>query len=95
MMFERDPDEVGPEHPDDLELRMDTQQSIHTFDPDPVTGKCRGYLIRHGVQGAQCNSTQQWSVFHDNSDDPREKFMEGGSHWHGGGDCMCFESYDW
>jgi len=92
--FERDPEELGVESDEDLGFRMDLNQSIHTFDPGP-DGKCRGYLIRNGVQGAQCGSTQQWSVMHDNSDDPREKFMEGGSHWHGGGDCMCFEGDSW
>jgi hypothetical protein len=95
MMFERDPEEVGPEHPDDVELRMDTLASVHTFDPDPVTGKCREYLVRHGLRGVQCNSRDEWSVFHDKSDDPRSRFMEGGSHWHGGGDCMCFENDPW
>jgi len=93
MMFERDPEEVGPEHPDDLELRLDVQQSIHVYEPDEE-GRCQAYLVRHGTRGIRCNSTQQWSVLHDNSDDPREKFMEGGSHWHGGGDCMCFEAED-
>jgi hypothetical protein len=93
-MFERDPEEVGPEHHDDLELRMDTQQSIHTFKPGP-DGRCMGYLIRHGMQGAQCGSRDKRSVLHDNSDDPRSDFWEGGSHWHGGGDCMCFEDRPW
>lgn len=92
-MFERDPEDIGSEHPDDLELRMDTAASVHTFDPGP-DGRCRGFLVRHGVQGAQCNSPYQWSVFHDNSDDPRSRFMEGGEHYHGGGDCMCFEQDD-
>lgn len=93
-MFERDPEEIGPEHPDDIELRYDVMDSIHKFNPNE-DGECQEYLIRHGVQGARCNSSEKWSVFHDNSDDPADKFMEGGSHWHGGGDCMCFESYDW
>lgn len=62
--MERDPEEVGPEHPDDLELRMDTMQSVHTFDPGP-DGKCRGHYIRHGVQGAVCGSTQRYSVMHE------------------------------
>ena len=63
-MFERDPEEVGPESYEDIELRMDTQQSIHDFDPDPETGRCRAHLIRHGVQGVVCGSTQSYSVFH-------------------------------
>jgi len=93
MMFERDPEDIGPESFADTEFRMDLNQSVHTFDPGE-DGRCRGFLIRHGAQSVQCNSTQQWSVFHDNSDDPRSDFMEGGSHYHGGGDCMCFEGYD-
>lgn len=63
-LIERDPEEVEPEHPDDLELRMDVAASIHEFDPDPDTGRCRAYLIRHGVQGAQCGSRQSYSVLH-------------------------------
>lgn len=90
-MFERDPEDIGPESYEDMTLRLDVNASIHEFDPDPNTGKCRGYLIRNGVRGSMCNSTQKWSVFHDNSDDARNDFVEGGSHWHGGGDCMCFE----
>lgn len=82
---ERDPEEVGPEHPDDTELRMDVAASTHEFDPGP-DGRCRGYLIRHGVQGAVCGSTQSYSVLHyDEEADFRER------HDHGGGDCMCFE----
>jgi hypothetical protein len=67
MIWDRDPDEVGAEHPDDTELRLDTIQSIHDFDPDPDTGKCRAHLIRHGVQGAVCGSTQSYSVFHNDN----------------------------
>lgn len=62
-MFERDPEELGQESYEDVELRMDTIESVHEFDPGP-DGKCRGHLIRHGVLGAQCNSTQRYSVFH-------------------------------
>lgn len=94
MTFERDPEEIGEESYEDTELRMDVQQSIHTFDPGP-DGRCQAHLIRRGVEGNVCGSTQKWSVLHDNSDDPRDRFMEGGSHWHGGGDCMCFENESW
>lgn len=91
MSFERDPEEIGPESYEDTEFRMDVQQSVHTFDPGP-DGRCRGHFIRHGAWGAVCGSRDRWSVMHDNSDDPRSQFMEDGSHWHGGGDCMCFEN---
>lgn len=57
-MFGRDPEEVGPEHPDDLNNRMRFQESIHTF--DPVKGRC-----------TICGSTQRSSVLHD---DPESDF---------------------
>jgi hypothetical protein len=63
MMFERDPEEIGPESYEDTELRMDVRESVHEFDPDEE-GRCQGYLIRHGMQGNRCNSTQRYSVFH-------------------------------
>lgn len=62
MLFERDPEEVGPEHPDDLELRMDVQQSVHEYEPDE-NGRCLGYTIRRGA-GRACGSTQKHSVLH-------------------------------
>jgi hypothetical protein len=64
MIFERDPEDIGPESDEDVSFRMDLNQSIHDYDPDPKTGKCRGYYIRNGAQGVRCNSTQEYSVFH-------------------------------
>jgi hypothetical protein len=61
--MERDPEELGAESYEDVELRMDVQESIHEFDPGP-DGKCQGYLIRHGVRGRQCGSRQRYSVMH-------------------------------
>lgn len=84
-MFERDPEEIGTESYDEIELRMDVQASIHTFDPGP-DGRCRARLVRHGVAGVVCGSRQSYSVLHD---DPDAAFRE--RHYHGGGDCMCFE----
>lgn len=63
MTFERDPEELGPEHPDDLELRLDVQASMHRFDPGP-DGRCRAHLIRHAALGAECRSRSRYSVFH-------------------------------
>lgn len=83
--FERDPEELGSESYADVELRMDVQQSIHTFDPG-IDGRCRARLVRHGVASTICGSSQRSSVLHD---DPDAAFRE--AHWHGGGDCMCFE----
>ena len=60
----RDPEEIGHESFEEIEFRMDVRESVHDFDPDPKTGKCRGYYIRHGFRGAQCNSTQKYSVMH-------------------------------
>lgn len=85
MMMERDPEIIGEPSYEEIELDMDVRDSIHTFDPGP-DGRCQAYLIRHGAQGNVCGSTQRSSVFHD---DPDAAFRE--AHWHGGGDCMCFE----
>ena len=87
-MFERDPEEIGAESSEDTEFRMDLNASVHEFDPGP-DGRCRAHLIRRGAQGAVCGSTQRSSVFHD---DPGAAHRE--AHWHGGGDCMCFEGDD-
>jgi len=75
---ERDPEEVGPEHPEDVELRMRVAESIHEFVPDE-NGNC-------SEEGCKL---EQWSVLHiDEESDFRER------HWHGGGDCMCFEAHE-
>lgn len=91
MYFDRDPEAIGVETDEEVSFRMDLNQSVHDYEPDD-NGVCQGFLIR-GYSQIPCKSTQKWSVFHDNSDDPRNDFVEGGSHWHGGGDCMCFEDY--
>jgi hypothetical protein len=89
MWLERDPEEVGPEHPDDLELRMSVQESIHTYDPGP-DGKCQAWVHTSMSRvGRVCGSTQRSSVLHD---DPDSEFRQ--MHDHGGGDCMCFENED-
>jgi len=84
-VFERDPEELGPEHPDDLEMRQDLAASIHTYTPGP-DGRCTERLVRHGQEGAVCGSRDKWSVLHDDPDAYQRE-----AHWHGGGDCMCFE----
>jgi hypothetical protein len=88
-MYDRDPEMMpGEETYEDVELRMDVQQSIHTFDPGP-DGRCQARLIRHGALGAVCGSSQRSSVMHDDAEaDFRMR------HNHGGGDCMCFENED-
>lgn len=58
---------------------------IHTFDPD-ATGRCRSGWFNDSGEWVACRSTQRSSVLHDDAEsDFRER------HWHGGGDCMCFE----
>lgn len=60
---------------------------VHAYDPDEE-GRCRE-VIRFGDDGEPdvvCRSRQRSSVLHD---DPEADFRE--RHWHGGGDCMCFE----
>ena len=64
-MFERDPEEVGPEHPDDTDLRMRFMEAIHTYEPDGQ-GRCQS-----------CGSTQRSSVLHD---DPEAEFRERHNH---------------
>jgi hypothetical protein len=89
VALERDPEELGEPSYEEIELDMDVRDSIHTFNPGP-DGRCVEHLIRHGAQGVVCGSTQRSSVFHD---DPDAAFRE--AHWHGGGDCMCFEFQDY
>ena len=63
LMFEPDPERIGDLSYEEIELDMDVRESVHEFDPDS-DGRCQGYLIRHGMQGNRCNSTQRYSVFH-------------------------------
>jgi len=57
---------------------------VHTYDPDEE-GRCQGGWYS-GSRWVPCGSTQRSSVLHD---DPEADFRQ--RHWHGGGDCMCFE----
>lgn len=98
MMIQRDPEEVGPESMEDITLRMDVQASFHEFNPGP-DGRCTEHLVRHGVQGVVCGSTQQFSYFHIDTRPcwrgccgSQQEHSE--RHDHGGGDCMCFEGYE-
>ncbi len=62
--------------------------AIHTFDPDE-TGRCRSGWANDAGEWVECRSTQRSSTLHD---DPEAAHRE--AHWHGGGDCMCFEMED-
>jgi hypothetical protein len=81
MMYERDPEEVGPEHPDDLDLRMRVIENTHEFLMGG-DGKCSEIVYRRDGKINRCN-LDSWSVLH--YDEYREQ------HDHGGYDCMCFE----
>jgi len=63
-------------------------EAIHTYTPD-ATGHCRSGWVSNNGNWINCNSTQRSSVLHD---DPEADFRE--RHYHGGGDCMCFENED-
>ena len=62
--------------------------ALHTFEPD-ADGRCQGGWVASNGDWHECRSTQRSSVLHD---DPEAAFRE--RHWHGGGDCMCFEADD-
>ena len=63
--------------------------AIHTFEPDPQTGKCTSGWRNDTGEWVACGSRQRSSVLHD---DPESDFRQ--LHDHGGGDCMCFENED-
>lgn len=93
--YSRDPEEVGPEHPDDVNHRMNLIESRHWFDggEDGDSAKCkeptRKFCYEHLVidYHNECGSRQS-SVLHFDEDQRME-------HDHGGGDCMCFEGEPW
>jgi len=60
----------------------------HTYQPD-ASGRCQWPWVDSSGKDRVCNSWQRSSVMHD---DPEADFRE--RHWHGGGDCMCFENED-
>lgn len=88
-IFEPDPEGI-PEEEAELTYRL--QESMHEFERGP-NGKCivevRRFCYEHKVIDFHnaCNA-DSWSTLH-YDDNPQN---EGGSHWHGGGDCMCFEN---
>lgn len=62
-----------------------TGPEVHTFEPD-ASGRCQGGWPNARGVWVECGSTQRSSVLHDD-----EEAYERAKHWHGGGDCMCFE----
>lgn len=90
----RDPEEVGEETFEDTWYRGNLAESIH----EPIlgpNGRCtvptRKYCYEHQVTDyhQECGA-EYWSVLHTNDD-----LQSQDSHYHGGGDCMCFEGYAW
>ena len=60
--------------------------AIHTYEPNPV-GRCVSGWWNDAGEWIECLSSQRSSTLHD---DPEAAHRE--RHWHGGGDCMCFEN---
>lgn len=90
-LYGRDPEEVGPEHPDDLNARMNFAESRHWYVNKLGYGPCeeptRKYCYEHKeIDYHQECGADRHSVLHVDGDDRME-------HDHGGGDCMCFEGY--
>ena len=84
MLWERDPEEIGIEHPDDLDARMRFSESIHEYIRG-ANGKCTEIMYRRDGSEYQCNA-DSWSVLHEDT----SRY----GHDHGGRDCMCFEFED-
>jgi len=63
-------------------------QAIHGFQPGP-DGRCTSGWLNDTMEWVACRSTQRSSVLHDDPEAARRE-----AHWHGGGDCMCFEMED-
>lgn len=84
--YVRDPEEVGPEHPDDLNARMNLIEARHEYEGDggPCTAEARKFCYDHNIVD-ECKpcGLQESSVMH--IDDFKDY------HDHGGYDCMCFE----
>jgi hypothetical protein len=85
-LYERDPEEVGPEHPDDLNARMNFIEARHEYEGDG--GACTSWASKYCndhkvIDDCQPCGAQESSVLH--IDDFRD------NHDHGGRDCMCFE----
>lgn len=81
-ILSRDPEEIGPEHPDDLNARMNLAEAIHEYEGDggPCQAWARKYCYEHKtVDDCQPCGAQKSSVLH--LPDPD---------WHGW-ECYCYE----
>ena len=90
-LYGRDPEEIGPEHPDDLNSRMSFIESRHWYiegNGDGCQEPTNRFCHTHDEVDycRPCGATQS-SVLHFDMD-------ERTAHDHGGGDCMCFENQD-
>jgi len=81
-LYERDPEEVGPEHPDDLNARMNFIEARHEF-VEGLDGKCIAACYPSDRGWTYLCNKPSWSVMH--IDDKLD------NHDHGGADCMCYE----
>ena len=91
-LYERDPEEIGPEHPDDLNARMNLIEARHWFVSNIPGGRCqeptRKFCYDHNeIDYHQECGLDSWSILH--IDDKLD------NHDHGGGDCMCLENDDY
>lgn len=89
-LFQPDPEAMPGEAEEQAELTYRLQESIHDFEPGP-DGRCiaeaRKFCYTHKiVDWCEPCGADKWSVLHW---DEEAEFRE--RHWHGGGDCMCFE----
>lgn len=92
-IFEADP-ENNPEEEAELTYRL--QRSVHNFNPNAISGRCIEEVERYCYEHQTIDwhhecGLPSYSVLH-YDDNP---FSEGNAHWHGGGDCMCFENDPW
>lgn len=67
-IFERDPEEVGLEHPDDLNLRMRVAESRHEFE-EGEDGKCGAWAQKYcydhkRVDDCKPCGLEKYSVLH-------------------------------
>ena len=59
--------------------------SRHAYAPDG-DGRCTNGWYNGRGEWIACGSAQRSSVLHDDEEAAARE-----AHWHGGGDCMCFE----
>lgn len=66
-IISRDPEEVGPEHPNDFDARVRTAQAMHSYEGDG--GKCEAWALKFcyehkTVDDCQSCGLDEYSVLH-------------------------------